>query len=86
MSAESEEKQADADVAIVKRHVAELGEHFDSVQIFVTRFEAGVEQHTVSVQLGSGNWFARMGHIRDWLVKEDEATRLKVRKDESETE
>lgn len=83
MSAES---KSDADLALVKRHVEELGEHFDAIQIFASRYEPALEDGTVNVQMGTGNWFARYGHVRDWLIKEEEATRLKVRKDEDQTE
>lgn len=76
----SEETKEDADVAMVRGHVNALSEHFDSVQIFCTRYEND-KDGTISVQLGAGNYHARNGHIRDWLIKEEEATRIGVRAD-----
>ncbi len=72
------EKQEDLDM--VKASCEKLGEHFDSVQIFATRYDG--ETGTVNVQWGSGNWFARKGQIADWLIKEDEASKQAVRKEE----
>jgi hypothetical protein len=68
------------DVARVKSAVAALGEHFDTVQIFVTRSEPDGE--TVTVQLGSGNWCAREGFVREWLVRQDERARQRIRREE----
>lgn len=78
----SDERNIDLD--IVKRHCADLGEHFDSVQIFATRLKDEGDKGTVHVQYGSGNWFARYGHIRHWLITEDEDARISVRKEKEE--
>lgn len=59
-----------------------LSEHFDAVQIFATRYEMGGEGMTVNVQMGSGNWFARYGHVGEWMIKQDEYTRLHCRKED----
>lgn len=77
--------EPNADVDRIKRVVAELGEHFDTVQVFATRCEDGTLDGTINVQFGAGNWFARYGQVRNWIVKEDEAIRAEVRKDENET-
>lgn len=69
----------DRELAIIQKHVDALGEHFDSVQIFVTRHDAAIEDGTVSANLGSGNWFARYGQTREWVVKNDERARESVR-------
>lgn len=71
------------ELAFLEKHCASIGEHFDTVQIFVTRFDA--EQGTCNASYGSGNWFARRGQIQDWLVKENEQTCVGVRKSEEET-
>lgn len=53
---------------LLKRHTAMLREHFDSVQIFVTkRLEEGA---TASVRWGD-DYYARYGNVRAWLVQED---------------
>lgn len=64
----TEQDQEEIDLAIIKRHAAQLAEHFDSVQVFATRKS---EDGTVNAQWGEGNWFARFGQVRAWLVQEE---------------
>lgn len=64
----------DEELAMLKAAAAKLGEHFDTVHIFTTRYD-GREVGTVFVNSGIGNWFARYGQVRDWLLREEEATR-----------
>lgn len=59
-----------ADEVRVARALRELGEHFDTVQIFATRHESGEENGTVHVSLGLGNWYARFGQVQMWLNAE----------------
>lgn len=73
------DKQDNSDVAIVRKHAEALGEHFDSVQIFTTRHESSEQDGTVTVHLGVGNWFARYGQVSEWLIKQDEWTRMNAR-------
>jgi diaminopimelate epimerase len=47
---------------------AKLSEHCDSVQVFVTRYENG-ESKTYSC--GTGNFYTRLGHVREWLMRKD---------------
>lgn len=77
----SDEKESA--VSLVRKCLNELGEHYDTVQIFATRHEAG-KDGTVNVQLGVGNWFARYGQIITWVVKADETHRIDAQKDETE--
>lgn len=70
------------DFALVKKLASELGEHFDTVQVFCTRHEPGSDDGTVTVAFGTGNWFGRYGQVREWVVKQDEFTRIKVRSEE----
>jgi hypothetical protein len=72
------EKEEIADIAKVDAALAVLAEHFDTVQVFATRHEAGQEDGTISVQKGLGNWFARYGQVQEWLVTNDERSRLKA--------
>lgn len=69
---------ADSDMEILGEFKAKLLEHFDTVQIFVTR-EKGEDSSTVNAHCGGGNWFARYGQVRNWMVQADEETREKVR-------
>lgn len=61
-----------------------LGEHFDSVQVFATRHEEGTSHGTINIHVGVGNWFARFGQVRDWVVKKEEETKVEIRKMEEE--
>jgi hypothetical protein len=72
------------DVKRVGRVVTELGEHFDSVQIFATRCESGELGGTITVHMGTGNWFTRYGQVKEWIVKQDEYTRIKCRIEEND--
>ncbi len=66
---------------IVNRACAQLAEHFDSVQIFVTRHK-GENQVTQNMEVGRGNFYARLGHVREWLCMQDQFTRQHaIRKD-----
>jgi hypothetical protein len=69
MSANTEDK--DRELNLLKSHVAQLAEHFDSVHISCTRFDAESEG-TVNVHWGEGNWFARYGSVRAWLLKQEQ--------------
>jgi hypothetical protein len=68
----------------IKAAALNLGEHFDTVHIFCTRHKSETEEDTgtVNASYGIGNWFARLGHIRDWIIRQDEFTRINCRKDE----
>lgn len=63
----SDRTQAE-DLALVKRSVSQLAEHFDTVQIVCTRV---VGDGTVQVNNGVGNWYARYGSLRDWVIREE---------------
>jgi hypothetical protein len=66
----------------VKKHASQLGEHFDSVQIFCTKHDGA--EGTASVNCGEGNWFARYGQIREWVEKNEERSRKVVRNEDTE--
>lgn len=58
---------------LVKKHVAELAEHFDSVQIFVTKVNPTPgERSTAAITYGSGDQYARMGICDTWLRRHRE--------------
>ena len=54
---------------IIEGYCSKLMEHFDSVQIFATKYE-GEKEVTRNIANGKGNWFSRIGQITDWLNKE----------------
>ena len=72
---------------IVKDACARLSEHFDVVQIFVSKnpvelpdgtLEAG---DTPCISRGIGNYFARYGQVQDWLVRQVAQTHHSARED-----
>lgn len=70
------------DVEIIRKAVDQLGEHFDSVQIFCTRHEGA--EGTGRYAIGGGNWFARYGQIVYWLHQQQEDARQEAREDREE--
>lgn len=64
--------ERDETQAIVQKALDTLGEHFEAVQIMVSWNEQGT---TRLFNLGSGNWYARMGMAHEF-VKSDEAQTL----------
>ena len=67
MSDDTDDELKDHDMQFVKKAAGELMRHFDSVQIFVQRYEPGEDGNTVGVAYGAGNWYTRYGHIHAWL-------------------
>jgi hypothetical protein len=75
---DANDQDQDRDLAKVSQAIDALSEFFDTVQIFVTRHENS-EVGTISVQKGSGNWYARVGQVHEWMTKNSEETREDVR-------
>lgn len=73
-----------AELDRVSLHADQLAEHFDSVQIFVTRKSDNEQEPdgTVNIHFGRGNWFTRYGQIATWVLKADERSREEVRREE----
>lgn len=71
------EKEAKSD--IVQRAVNDLIEHFDSVQIFTTHTEEGV---TRGIKKGGGDFYARIGMAREFLIVDNERTRRATEDDD----
>ena len=75
---------ADKDMEMLQKALDALGEHFDSVQIFATRHDSGGSGGTIGVKRGCGNWFARYGQVREWMIQEEQSSRNNVAKEEDE--
>jgi hypothetical protein len=83
----SDDKKADErDEEALQKALDQLGEMFDTVQIFVTRNVGETDGNTVFRARCVGNHFARLGQVRDWLIRRDEETRVEVRKQLKEEE
>lgn len=80
MSDNVESNQSSDDKERVQRKVTELLEHFDTVQIFVTRHMPAEMDGTVMCNRGGGSWNARYGQIREWLIYEEQRIRECARK------
>jgi hypothetical protein len=74
----TEPEQHDADLARLREVVAKLGEHFDCIQIFASKYEDG---DTISWHQGLGHWTARYGQVREWVIKQEEGMRCDRRQD-----
>lgn len=62
-----------------KQFVEQITEHADSVRLFVTFHEAGV---TKSFVIGDGNFYAQLGLVSEWLVRQKEIVREDVKNNE----
>lgn len=63
---------------VVAKAIDNLGEHFDTVQIFCTR--NGIEdQSLINVTAGSGSWYARYGQIKDFMLRCEERVKCDIR-------
>jgi hypothetical protein len=63
----------------LKKAIHDLGEHFGSVQIFVSTHQPAEVGRTVHASAGVGNWYARYGQIREWIIRTEEETKCSVR-------
>lgn len=78
----SEANQLEEDAAIVRRHVSQLMEHFDSVRIFATKMvPADDGLRTASFTWGGGNCFAQVGLVDEWLLKQRERSKVELHRE-----
>lgn len=69
--------------ALLARVASQLGEHFDTVQIFASKHDPAEADGTVTLNYGVGNWYARYGQVIEWTIKHDEDARKSMYDDES---
>lgn len=79
-------EQYDSDKELICRTARSLAEHFDSVQIFVSRHQPAELDGTMRVSIGTGNWYSRYGQIVEWVNMENERARIHMRRDEEPDE
>lgn len=82
---EDNDHELDDDLKIVQKHINQLAEHFETVQVFVTKRGEKNTDDTTRISYGSGNWFARYGQINLWLRGEN-AVDAKVHERRAEEE
>jgi hypothetical protein len=71
----------EAQQATLKKAIHELGEQFDTVQIFVTVHQPAECGGTLHASSGVGNWYARVGQVNEWLTIQNEESKCHVRRD-----
>jgi hypothetical protein len=64
---------------LVDEHISKLSEHFDSISIMVTCPTFDGNGSSKQLVRGCGNFNARLGTARDWLIEQDEYTRIYAR-------
>lgn len=69
MSDESGDEITDHSYEFLEEACAVLRKHFDTVQIFASRQEPGM-QDAVGFQAGVGNFYIRYGQVALWLKKD----------------
>ncbi len=84
MSKEELENLRNSLHSILARNADQLSEHFDTVQIFATKYEPGDDGFALSITEARGSWFARYGQVREWVVKIEERSRLDVHEETAE--
>jgi hypothetical protein len=71
MPNDNERAEREAELESLKRIAENLGEEWDTVQIFVTRYDSGGAGGTIHMSHGVGNWMARKGQIDSWVTYQD---------------
>lgn len=57
---------------------SQLGEHFDSVQIIASK-QYGESDEYVRFSAGSGNYYARLGSTKEYIIAKDEELKIGLR-------
>lgn len=73
----------DDDLKEIERHVAQLGEHFESIRIIASRNQDG---KTITCSSGAGNFYAQLGSVRDWLVRQEAQSQEHARQEMKDDE
>jgi hypothetical protein len=61
-----------------------LREHWDNVQVFCSRIDPDPKKEddagsTQRLIMGRGNYYARIGQVKEWVTTEDQKTREEAR-------
>lgn len=81
MSAEKEQRDKALNDAVLL-----LGEHFDAVQIMATALKSDGSQDSLLSQAGHGNVYTRIGICREWVIIQEEKTRIETREEMNDGE
>lgn len=75
---EREEAELEEGEKLLKECCAKLSEHWENVQIMVSRINEGGETFTQMTH-GLGHWHARQNQAREWVLLGEEIMRVKAR-------
>jgi len=62
-------KQGEIIESIVQRFINEVLEHADAVQVHVSYAHDDDHHDTACIEMGSGNWYARVGMVQEFITK-----------------
>lgn len=66
---------------ILNRHVAQLREHFDAVEIVACRSDSDTAQCATRFESGGGGFYERFGMMRAWVIRQEEIERVHAREE-----
>lgn len=66
---------------LLQNAIEMLLEHFENVHVFANRYDANDDGNTLSIDRGQGNYHARYGLVKHWLISQEEHVRLEARDD-----
>ena len=70
-------EQTKAELEVVEAALNAISEHWENVIILCNR---AMDAHETKCMVRSrGNYYARLGQVREWLSKEEEKDRIEVR-------
>lgn len=61
---------------LVEKVASSLGEHCDSVRVFVTARSESDADNWVAYSEGRGNIYAQIGQVSEWLQRQEERVRI----------
>ena len=75
-----EDEEEEEGVKVVNEAVEKIGEYFDTVRIFVTKYR-GEDSSTFHYSNGAGNYQAQYGQVKLFVIRQEEAEREEERED-----
>ena len=82
---EGDDAEAERFQKILRSHVAQLMEHFDSVEVVVTKYDSENER-TYKGNRGGGNWYANYGACKEWVQEQEAKLRRHAIREDEESE
>ena len=79
MEQNTEKDPRDVDLERLMDACDRLSAYFETVQIFATKPNKDKDNSTLMFNQGQGNYFARYGQVKDWILREEEVSRNQVR-------